>query len=200
MLEYIRANIEEGIAVKEKLLRDEALLETVGKVAQLCVDAYQRGNKIMVCGNGGSASDALHMAGELVGRYQMERRGVSAIALNANMAVLTALSNDYEYKSVFSKQVVALGKEGDVLFGISTSGNSTNVVKAMQEAGKRHISTVGLTGKAGGQMRLCADYLFNVPSDNTPRIQEMHILLIHIICGLIENGLCGQGFWTEEQD
>lgn len=200
MLEYIRANIEESIAAKEKLLRDEALLGTVEKAARLCVDAYQRGNKLLICGNGGSASDALHMAGELVGRYQMERRGVSALVLNANTAVMTALSNDYDYESIFSRQVVALGKEGDVLFGISTSGNSANVVKAMREAGKRHISTVGLTGRDGGQMRSCADYLLNVPSDNTPRIQEMHILLIHTICGLIENSLCEQGFWAEEQD
>ena len=200
MLEYIRANIEESIVAKEKLLRDEALLGTVEKVARLCVDAYQRGNKLLICGNGGSASDALHMAGELVGRYQMERRGVSAIALNANTAVMTAVSNDYDYESVFSKQVAALGKEGDVLFGISTSGNSANVVRAMQEAGKRQISTVGLTGQAGGQMRSCADYLFNVPSYNTPRIQEMHILLIHTICGLVENGLYDRGFWAKEQD
>jgi len=200
MLEYIRANIEESITAKEALLRDEMLLGTVGKVAQLCVDAYQKGNKILICGNGGSASDALHMAGELVGRYQMERRGISAIALNANTAVMTAISNDYDYETVFSRQVAALGKEGDVLFGISTSGNSVNVVKAVQEARKRHISTIGLTGHLGGQMRQEVDYLFNVPSDNTPRIQEMHILLIHTICGLIENGLCERGFWAEEQD
>lgn len=200
MLEYIRANIEESIAAKEKLLRDEALLGTVGKVARLCVDVYQRGNKLLICGNGGSASDALHMAGELVGRYQMERRGVSAIVLNANTAVMTAISNDYDYESVFSKQVAALGKEGDVLIGISTSGNSANVVRAVQEAGKRHISTVGLTGRDGGQMRPCVDHLLNVPSDSTPRIQEMHILLIHTICGLIENGLCEQGFWAKEQE
>ena len=200
MLEYIRANIEESIAAKEKLLRDEALLGTVEKVARLCVEAYQRGNKLLICGNGGSASDALHMAGELVGRYQMERRGVSAIVLNANTAVMTAISNDYDYECVFSRQVAAIGKEGDVLFGISTSGNSANIIKALQEAGKRQISTVGLTGRDGGLMRSCADHLLNVPSDNTPRIQEMHILLIHTICGLIENGLCEQGFWTGEQD
>ncbi len=200
MLEYIRANIEESIAAKEKLLRDEALLGTVEKVARLCVEAYQRGNKLLICGNGGSASDALHMAGELVGRYQMERRGVSAIVLNANTAVMTAISNDYDYECVFSRQVAAIGKEGDVLFGISTSGNSANIVKALQEAGKRQISTVGLTGRDGGLMRSCADHLLNVPSDNTPRIQEMHILLIHTICGLIENSLCEQGFWTGEQD
>lgn len=200
MLEYIRANVEESIAAKEKLLRDEALLGTVKKAAQLCVEAYQRGNKLLICGNGGSASDALHMAGELVGRYQMERRGVSAIVLNANTAVMTAISNDYDYENIFSRQVEALGKAGDVLFGISTSGDSANVVRAMQEAGKRQICTVGLTGRAGGRMRSCAEYLLNVPSDNTPRIQEMHILLIHTICGLIENGLCEKGFWAKEQD
>lgn len=199
MLDYIRANIEESIAAKEKLLCDEALLETVGRVAQVCIDAYQNGKKILLCGNGGSASDALHMAGELVGRYQMERRGVSAIVLNANTAVMTAISNDYDYESVFSKQVTALGNEGDVLFGISTSGNSANVVKALHEAKKRKICTVGLTGSHGGKLKPEADHLLNVPSDNTPRIQEMHILLIHMICGLIENGLCEQGFWTEEQ-
>lgn len=200
MLEYVRENIEQSIAAKEQLLQDEALLGTVERVAKLCIDAYQRGNKLLICGNGGSASDALHMAGELVGRYQMERRGISAIALNANAAVMTALSNDYDYENVFSRQVVALGKQGDVLFGISTSGNSANVVKAIQEAGRRHISTVGLTGRHGGQMRTDTDYLLNVPSDSTPRVQEMHILLIHTICGLIEQGLSKQDFWTEEQE
>lgn len=200
MLEYIRTNIGESIAAKEKLLNDEALLETAARAAQLCVDAYQGGNKILVCGNGGSAADALHMAGELVGRYQMERRGISAIVLNANTAVMTAISNDYDYDNVFSRQVAALGSAGDVLFGISTSGNSANVVNAMREAKKRNISTVGLTGESGGKMRADADYLLSVPSYNTPRIQEMHILLIHTICGLIENGLCGCGFWTKEQD
>lgn len=200
MLDYIRANIEESIAAKEKLLCDEALLEKVGQVAQLCVDAYWKGNKLLICGNGGSASDALHMAGELVGRYQLERQGVSAIVLNANTAVMTAISNDYDYESVFSKQVIALGNEGDVLFGISTSGNSVNVVKAMQEAKKRKLHTIGLTGCHGGALRSDAEYLFNVPSDNTPRIQEMHILLIHTICGLIESGLHERGYWTEDRD
>ena len=113
---------------------------------------------------------------------------------------MTAISNDYDYDNVFSKQIAALGKAGDVLFGISTSGNSPNIVRAIQEAGKRQILTVGMTGRDGGQMRSCAEYLVNVPSDNTPRIQEMHILLIHTICGLIENGLCEKGFWLKEQD
>lgn len=199
MLKYIRANIAESIAAKEKLLHDEALLGMVGRVARLCIDAYQRGNKLLICGNGGSASDALHMAGELVGRYQMERGGVPAIVLNADAAVMTAISNDYDYENVFSRQVAALGNKGDVLFGISTSGNSANVVNAIRTAGKKDISTVGLTGRHGGQIRADADYLLNVPSDNTPRIQEMHILLIHTLCGLIEKDLYERGFWLEEQ-
>lgn len=198
MLEYIRANIRESIEAKERLLGNEELLEKIGQAARLCMDAYQNGGRVLICGNGGSASDALHMAGELVGRYQMERRGVAAIVLNANTAVMTAISNDYDYENVFSRQVAALGKGGDVLFGISTSGNSANVVKAFHEAKKRNISTIGLTGASGGKMKQAADCLLNVPSDNTPRIQEMHILLIHAICGLIENGLGEQGFWTEE--
>lgn len=160
MLEYIRANIEESIAAKEKLLRDEALLGTCDKVGRLCAQAYQEGNKLLICGNGGSASDALHMAGELVGRYQMERRGVAAIVLNANAAAMTAISNDYDYESVFSRQVAALGKAGDVLVGISTSGNSANVVRAMQEAEKRQIRTVGLTGRRGTDA-----HMFRVPAE-----------------------------------
>lgn len=198
MLNYIRENIQESIMTKERLLRDEALIGTIEQVAQTCICAYLRGNKLLICGNGGSASDALHMAGELVGRYQMERRGIAAIVLNANPTVMTAIANDYEYENIFSKQVAALGKEGDVLIGISTSGNSANVINALQEAKKQNIHTIGLTGFTGGKIKLVADCLLNVPSENTPRIQEMHILLIHTLCGLIEKGLQEQGFWMED--
>ena len=198
MLNYIRENIQESIIAKEKLLRDEALIGAIEQVARVCIGAYLRGNKFLICGNGGSASDALHMAGELVGRYQMERRGIAAIVLNANQTVMTAIANDYEYENIFSKQVAALGREGDVLIGISTSGNSANVINALQEAKKQNIHTIGLTGFTGGKIKLMADYLLNVPSENTPRIQEMHILLIHTLCGLIEKGLQEQGFWMED--
>ena len=138
MLNYIRENIQESIIAKEKLLRDEALIGAIEQVARVCIGAYLRGNKLLICGNGGSASDALHMAGELVGRYQMERRGIAAIVLNANQTVMTAIANDYEYENIFSKQVAALGKEGDVLIGISTSGNSANVINALQEAKNKY--------------------------------------------------------------
>lgn len=197
MLDYIRENIQESVMAKEKLLRDEMLIKTIEQVAQVCISAYQRGNKLLMCGNGGSASDALHMAGELVGRYQMERTGITAVALNANPTVMTAIANDYEFDNIFAKQVVALGKKGDVLFGISTSGNSANVINALQEAKKQNIYAIGMTGSSGGRIRFMADYLLNVPSENTPRIQEMHILLIHTLCGLIEKGLQEQGFWAE---
>lgn len=197
MQEYIRQNIRQGLESKRKLLEDEILLAMIERVAQLCIDAYKNGNKLLLCGNGGSASDVQHMVGELVGRYLMERRGIPAIALNANTTVMTAIANDYDYDSMFAKQVRALGKEGDILFGISTSGNSQNVVKAFEEARKMGIKTVGLTGRSGGKMKAKSDYLLNVTSDITPRIQEMHIMLIHIICGLIENGLNESGFWDE---
>lgn len=197
MQEYIRENITDSIECKQKLLKNEALLLNIEQVAQMCIEAYKRGNKLMMCGNGGSASDAQHMAGELVGRYLMERRGIPAIALTANSTVMTALSNDYDYESAFAKQVRALGNEGDICIGISTSGNSGNVVKALEEAKKLGIKTVGFTGSGGGKMKECSDYLLNVPSDRTPRIQEMHIMVIHIICGLIEKGLQECGYFED---
>lgn len=191
----IMENIKESIACKEALLEDSRLMAVITDTGEVCVDAFLSGNKILVCGNGGSASDAQHMAGELVGRYLMERRGLPAIALPADAAVMTALSNDYDYEDVFARQVRALGREGDILFGISTSGNSSNVVKALEEARKMGIVTVGLTGRTGGRMKECCDYLLNVTSDRTPRIQEMHIMLIHIICGIIEEQLASCGFF-----
>lgn len=197
MIEYIKNNIGESIEAKKRLLGDDRLLLTIEEVSRICIDAYEKGNKIMVCGNGGSASDAQHMAGELVGRYKMERNGIPALALNANTAVMTALGNDYDYDSIYAKQVVALGKKEDVLFVISTSGNSGNTVLACEAAKKMGITTVALTGMGGGKLKELCDYVINVPSDNTPRIQEMHILVIHSICGLIEKELYNRGFFED---
>lgn len=198
MKEYIRSNIEESINTKKKLLADDSLLSVVDEVSRICIDAYERGNKIMICGNGGSASDALHMAGELVGRYKMERAGIPAIALNANTTVMTALGNDYDYESIFAKQVTALGNKGDILFVISTSGNSKNTVLACEKAKKMGIRTVALTGETGGALKGMCDYTIHVPSDNTPRIQEMHILIIHSLCGIIEKELYSRGFFEDK--
>lgn len=200
MLNYIRENLQESIEAKQKLLMDEELLQVVEKVALQCVKVYENGGKVLVCGNGGSASDAQHMTGELVGRYKIERAGIPAISLNANTAVMTALGNDYDYESVFSKQVIALGNKGDLFIGISTSGNSANVVKACEQAKKQGLVTVSLTGGKGGKLRECSEYCLNVPSDNTPRIQEMHILLIHAICGAVEKALYEKGFFEEHHE
>jgi D-sedoheptulose 7-phosphate isomerase len=189
MQEYIKENIRESVDCKARLLESDSLICKIEEVARLCIDIYKKGNKILTCGNGGSASDAQHLVGELVGRYMLERNGIPAIALTANSTVMTALANDYDYESVFSKQVKAYGNKGDVLIGISTSGNSQNVIKAFEKAREMGIITVGFTGEKGGNMKTVSDYLINVPSDSTPRIQEMHILVIHIICGLIEGGL-----------
>lgn len=197
MKEYIRSNIEESINTKKKLLADDSLLSVVEEVSRICIDAYEKGNKIMVCGNGGSASDAQHMVGELVGRYKMERPGIPAIALNANTTVMTALGNDYDYESIFVKQVAALGKKEDILFVISTSGNSKNTVLACEKAKKMGIITVALTGETGGALKALCDYTICVPSNNTPRIQEMHILIIHSLCGIIERELYNRGFFED---
>lgn len=197
MKEYIIDNIKESIDAKNRLLADSRIGELIEKVCGLCIEAYQKGNKILVCGNGGSASDALHMTGELVGRYKIERAGIPAISLNSNAAVMTALGNDYDYDSIFAKQVTALGVKGDILFSISTSGNSSNAVLACRQAAKQGLTTIALTGEGGGKLKEICDYTINVPSSNTPRIQEMHILIIHIICGIIEKELYDSGFFGE---
>lgn len=191
MKKYVLDNIRESLDVKSALLKDERLIDKICDVVDKCIEAYKRGNKILVCGNGGSAADAQHMVGELVGRFKMERPGIPAISLNSNVVVMTAVCNDYDYDSVFEKQLLALGNEGDILFAISTSGNSANCIKAMKAANEKEIMAIGLTGITGGTMKEYCDYLINVPSDNTPRIQEMHILVIHLICGLIEKALFG---------
>lgn len=197
MRDYIKTCIQDSIAAKQKLYDNEELLNKIETAADKCISAYKAGGKVLACGNGGSASDAQHLVGELVGRYKLERAGIAAIALNSNVAVLTALGNDYSYDDIFSKQVRALGNRGDVLFGISTSGNSANIVKAFEQAKKQGIYTVSLTGESGGILKEISDCNINVPSTDTPRIQESHILVIHSICGLIERELYNAGYFGE---
>lgn len=199
MKNYIRSSIQESADAKMRLLKDEKLCSLIENVCVSCIEAYRKGNKILVCGNGGSASDAQHMTGELVGRYQIERAGIPAISLNANTAVMTALGNDYDYDSIFARQVRALGVSGDVLFVISTSGNSANTVLAARQAKEQGITTVALTGEGGGKLKEICDYTIHVPSSDTPRIQEMHILVIHVICGIIEKELHDSGFFKENR-
>jgi len=155
--------------------------------SQIVIDALKNGNKILLCGNGGSAGDAQHISAELTGRYKIERRGLPAIALTTDTSALTAIGNDYGYDRVFDRQVEALAKEGDVVIGITTSGNSQNILNALELAQKRGCKTIGFTGKDGGDMGKVSDINLIIPSDNTPRIQEMHILFGHIICQMVDD-------------
>lgn len=179
--------LKESIAVKRAVI--EKQIDRIEEITKLMIDTYQRGNKVLVFGNGGSASDAQHFVGELVGRFKLERRGLPAIALNADTASLTAISNDFGYAMVFERQVEALAQQGDLVIGITTSGNSENVARALQRAKTMGLRTVVLTGGDGGKVSHIADIAVIVPSDNTPRIQESHIAIIHIICELVEKNL-----------
>jgi D-sedoheptulose 7-phosphate isomerase len=165
---------------------DSALLSAVEQVVGACVEALRRGNKILFAGNGGSAADAQHLAAELVSRYAYDRPGLPALALTTDTSVLTAIGNDYGYEHLFARQVEAVGAAGDVFFGLSTSGRSPNVLKALHAARAKGLITVGMTGRAGGQMAEGCDYVLRVPSDLTPRIQEGHIAIGHAICQCIE--------------
>jgi len=186
-MEDIRKQVEDSIRVMQALLTDDLLIKEISNSAEVCVEALKAGRKILIAGNGGSAADAQHMAGELVNRFMFERPGLSAIALTTDTSVLTSVSNDSGFEEVFSRQVEALGGEGDVLILISTSGRSMNILKAAETAHKKNVSVIGLTGRTGGRMDKYCDLLIKVPSDNTPRIQECHILIEHILCSIIEN-------------
>jgi D-sedoheptulose 7-phosphate isomerase len=178
-----------SIRVKENILADPELVRAVREVAETCSEALCSGHKIMFCGNGGSAADAQHLAAELSGRFNFDRQPLAAEALTVNTSYLTAVSNDYSFEEVFARLVLGSGNEGDVLVGLSTSGDSENVIRAFQAAHKKNIITVGLTGESGGKLAPISDFIIKVPSKDTPRIQEAHILVGHIICELIESRL-----------
>lgn len=181
---------DESAEVKTRFARENA--DRIIEVVQLIAQAFRDGKKVLIFGNGGSAMDASHIAAEFVNRFLMERPPLPAIALNTDAAVLTSISNDYDYSQIFSKQLAALGHEGDVVIGISTSGNSPNVLKALEVAKKNNMKTVVLTGGTGGKMADMADYTFIVPTRHTPRIQETHITLGHTICQLVDEELFGK--------
>lgn len=182
----------ESIQVKQKMLEDEIILNNVSDAAQCIVRSLRAGGKLLICGNGGSASDALHIAGELLGRFKKERKAYAAIALNADVATMTAVGNDYGYEYIFSRQVEGLMEEGDILLGISTSGNSENVILAFEQAHMQGGQTILLSGKDGGKLQKIADHSIVVPSDVTARIQEAHECIYHILCELVEDELSGQ--------
>lgn len=187
-INLIKEKIQASIDVKTLILSNTVLLETISKVADEIVNTYkQNDGKVLFCGNGGSAADAQHIAAELSGRFYTDREPLFAEALHVNSSYMTAVANDYSYDEVYSRMVKAAGRKGDVLIGISTSGNSANVVKAIEEAQKRGMITVGMTGEKGGKMKDLCKYIINVPSNDTPRIQESHILIGHILCEIVES-------------
>lgn len=175
-----------SIVVKQNLLSSPVVVPTVARVSEILITALRQGNKIMLFGNGGSAADAQHIAAELVGRFAFDRPPLPALAFSVNSSCVTAIGNDYGFEQVFSRQLEALARPGDVAIGISTSGNSPNVIKAIMKAREMGLQTVGLTGNTGGNLKKIADYCICVPSDETPRIQECHILVGHILSELVE--------------
>lgn len=186
MMDKIKHIITESIAVKTRLLENDQLLATLQQVATGMVAALKKGNRIWFCGNGGSAADAQHLAAEFSGRFYIDRMALPAEALHCNTSYLTAVANDYSYDVVYARLIEGVGQKGDFLVGLSTSGNSGNILKAFEAARAKGIITVGFTGETGGKMKPLSDYLINVPSADTPRIQESHIMAGHIICQLVE--------------
>jgi D-sedoheptulose 7-phosphate isomerase len=182
--DIIKRIFRESIQIKETFLRDN--LERVARVVEVITDALKKGNKILLFGNGGSAADAQHIAGEFVNRFLIERPPLPAIALTTDTSVLTSIGNDYDFAEVFSKQIRALGQEGDIAWGFSTSGGSVNVIRAFEAAKKMGLVTIGFTGRDGGTVGMISDYHLNVPSNVTPRVQEVHIVVSHAICELVD--------------
>ena len=189
MNNYIINEIKESNTTKERMINDEKIIQIIADVAKKSIEAYKNGNKILVAGNGGSAADAQHIAAELSGRFNFDRPPLPAEALHVNSSYITAVANDYSYNEIFSRYINGMGKKDDVLIGLSTSGNSGNVVKALETANKKGMITVALTGQTGGKMKEIAKYLLNVPSKDTPRIQEVHMLIGHILSELVEKEL-----------
>jgi D-sedoheptulose 7-phosphate isomerase len=186
MIDHIKKIISESISVKKKILLDEVMLNNAIQVVQEIVKAFKNGKRVYFAGNGGSAADAQHLAAEFSGRFYTDRQALPAEALHCNTSYLTAVANDYSYDEIYARLIRGIAHAGDVLVGLSTSGNSGNIVKAFETARQKKVITVGFTGETGGKMKTLSDYLFNIPSTDTPRIQESHILLGHIVCELVE--------------
>lgn len=189
---YITQEIEKAKAAIGAVLADKPLLAVVEQVAAVTTQALKAGHKLVLAGNGGSAADAQHLAAEMVGRLSFDRPALPAIAITTDSSALTAIGNDYSYDYVFARQIEALGQKNDVFFAISTSGNSANILKALEAARKKGMVTVGFSGKDGGKMPPLCDYMIIVPADETPHIQECHIMLGHIICALAEKNIFGK--------
>ena len=188
-LSYVVQQFQASVAVKQRILEDLRFVQQVMDMGHLLIDCYEAGRKLMVAGNGGSAADAQHIAAEFVSRFNFDRPGLPALALTTDTSILTAVGNDYGYDQLFRRQIEANGVGGDVFLGISTSGNSPNILQALEAARLKGITTFGLTGKTGGKMRELCDHCLCVPSEDTPRIQESHILIGHTLCAMVEQAL-----------
>jgi D-sedoheptulose 7-phosphate isomerase len=185
----IKNIIKESAGVKLAITEDETLIAAIGQSVEVITGCYRQGGSVYFCGNGGSAADAQHLAAELSGRFYYDRPPLAAEALHVNTSYLTAVANDYSYDEIYARMIKGTGKSGDVLIGISTSGNSKNIIRAFEEAKNMGITTIALTGKTGGRMKDYADILINIPSEDTPRIQESHITVGHIICQYVESNI-----------
>lgn len=194
MQKYIKNQIEESVKVKQEILQNIDLMNLIEEVSRKTIEVYRNGNKTIIAGNGGSAADAQHIAGEFVSKFYFDRPGIPSIALTTDTSIITAIGNDYGYNKLFSRQIQANGQEGDIFIGISTSGNSQNIVEALVECKSKGITTVGLTGETGGKMAELCDYCIKIPSKETPRVQESHIVIGHIICAIVEEAIFGKGF------
>ncbi|MGN7785945.1 D-sedoheptulose-7-phosphate isomerase [Niabella sp. 22666] len=186
MSNQIKELIQSSITTKQLVLENEALISTVNHVTDIIVAAFKKGNSVYFCGNGGSAADAQHLAAEFSGRFYKDRKALPAEALHCNTSYLTAVANDYSFDLIYARLIQGLGKPGDILIGLSTSGNSKNIVQAFETARDKQMITIGFTGVSGGSMKAFSDHLVNIPATDTPRIQECHMLLGHIICQLVE--------------
>jgi len=185
-MDKIKKIIKASIDTKQSVLQNEGLLKTIAASVDIIVNAFRNGKRVYFCGNGGSAADAQHLAAEFSGRFYTDRKALPAEALHCNTSYLTAVANDYGFDEIYSRLIDGIGEQGDVLVGLSTSGNSPNILKAFKTAQKKEMITIGFTGKSGGEMRPLCDHLINIPSTDTPRIQESHIMIGHIICQLVE--------------
>jgi D-sedoheptulose 7-phosphate isomerase len=186
MIDHIKKIISASIVVKQKLLQDESMLKTTNDVVNTIVKSFKAGNRVYFAGNGGSAADAQHLAAEFSGRFYKDRLALPAEALHCNTSYLTAVANDYSFDEVYARLIRGITHPGDILVGLSTSGNSGNIIKAFEAARQKKVITIGFTGETGGKLKPLSDFLFNIPSTDTPRIQEAHILLGHIVCELVE--------------
>jgi D-sedoheptulose 7-phosphate isomerase len=193
MSEKIKSIIKSSIDTKSKILANDGIIKQLNEVSDLITKAFQNGNKVLFCGNGGSAADAQHLAAEFSGRFYTDREALPAEALHCNTSYITAVGNDYSFDVIYARMIQGIAKPGDVLIGLSTSGNSKNIVEAFKTGKMKGMITIGLTGESGGDLKNISDFLFNVPSNDTPRIQESHIMLGHIICQLVEEKYFGHG-------